>query len=157
MAAQLAKKLKLTLCHLDKIAHLAGTNWIPRDKNSLEKEHQDFLSSTEQWIIEGNYSYLMKSRFSQATTIIWLDFKTSTSLLSYLGRTLTSSKSRAGNLEGAKNTPTYKQVKHILFTSSKNKVTYKKLIEESETTWIVIKNFKELNRYYNYWNLEPQK
>lgn len=74
LAKALGKKLNLTICHLDQLAHIPNTNWEPRDKKLLEKDHRKFLAENKEWVIEGNYSFLMNDRFALATSVIWLDF-----------------------------------------------------------------------------------
>ena len=88
LAKSLGTKLNLKVCYLDQLAHIPNTQWQPRDKEELRIDHLNFVTQNEEWIIEGNYSYLMKERFSKATCIIWLDFNKWASLFRYLKRTI---------------------------------------------------------------------
>ena len=72
LADKLANKLSIPVTHLDFLAHYPNTNWQRRPDSELIAEHNKILQ-TEQWIIEGNYSVCMKERFSNASSIIWID------------------------------------------------------------------------------------
>ena len=153
LAQHLGKRLHIAVCHLDQIAHIPNTNWEPRDRALLRIDHQAFLAQHEQWVIEGNYSYLMPERFQQATTIIWLDFSRWGSAYRFIKRSLQNNKNRAGNLEGARQQFNFKMLKHILFTVPKNKVKYQKLIEQSGVPCIRIRSFNALMQYYKTWTI----
>ena len=122
LAQALGKKLNLPVCHLDQLAHIPNTNWKPRDKELLWIDHQHFMAQHPEWIIEGNYSYLMKERFAQASSIIWLDMNGLGALWRYINRTLKSDQARPGNLEGANATMNVEMITNILFRAPKNKM-----------------------------------
>ena len=86
LAKALGNKLDFKVLYLDQIAHLPNTNWQPREKELMRADHKEFISKNNKWIIEGNYSFLMKDRFSSATCIIWLDFKRIGSLIRFIKR-----------------------------------------------------------------------
>lgn len=70
LAQHLGLRLGVAVCHLDQIAHIPHTNWQPRDRELLRLDHNHFLEQHDTWVMEGNYSFLMPERFSQATAII---------------------------------------------------------------------------------------
>lgn len=154
LAQALGKKLQLKVCHLDQLAHIPGTNWQPRDKELLRKDHVQFLRENREWIIEGNYSFLMKERFTDATAVIWLDFNVRGAVIRYLLRALKSPASRPGNLLGATRQFSLKLVKYIIFTAPKNREKYRKLITETGVTLLHLTSFKSLKKYYRFWELE---
>ena len=86
LAFNLSKKLHLPVLFLDAIAHVPHTNWEVRDRLLLKKEHDLFIKNNEQWIIEGNYSFLMPDRFNNADIIIGLDYMNIKSILRYFKR-----------------------------------------------------------------------
>ena len=45
-------------------------------------------------------------------------------------------------------------LRHILFVAPKNRSKYAKLISESNAMLIHIKSMKELNKYYQEWELD---
>lgn len=153
LATFLGGNLNINVCHLDQIAHIPNTNWEPRNKFLFANDHNFFLENNQKWIIDGNFSFLMKDRFSQATSIIWLDFNVWGSLSRYIKRTIKNSDSRLGNLEGAKHQFSIGLVNYIIFKAPKNRIKYKKLIEESKTKLIYIDSFKKLKEYYALWNI----
>ncbi len=154
LAEALGKKLQLHVCHLDQLAHIPGTNWQLRDKELLREDHARFLRENREWIIEGNYSFLMKERFTDATAVIWLDFNVRGSVLRYLLRTLKSSDARPGNLPGATNQFSWKLIRYIIFTAPKNRGKYSKLIHETGLPLLHLTSFGELKKYYRFWELE---
>ena len=83
LAKQLAKKLSIPHIHLDNLVWLPG--WKMRD-------HQEFKNLVAKklekptWIICGNYTKLMPMTWSQADTIIWLDYPLHLSLWRALKR-----------------------------------------------------------------------
>jgi len=153
LAQHLARRLDLTVCHLDQMAHIPYTAWQMRDRKLMQSDHQAFLAKHESWVIEGNYSYLMPARFAQATVIIWLDFSRWSSIYRYTKRSFQNNKNRAGDLDGATTQFSFKMIKHILITSPKNRVKYQNLIERSGLSCIRIRSFKALMNYYKIWNI----
>jgi adenylate kinase family enzyme len=153
LAEKLSKRLDIAVCHLDQIAHIPNSNWKPRNKDLLKIDHNNFIENNRYWIIEGNYSFLMKKRFSNATIVIWLDFKVTGALLRYFKRTINNSDVRAGNLNGATKQFSLKHIKYMIFDAPKNRVKYKSLIYESNVNLIYIDSFKKLKGYYKKWNL----
>lgn len=113
LAKNLGNKLRLKVCYLDQLAHLPNTNWVIRDKELLKRDHNEFIQNNKFWIIEGNYSFLMKKRFTHATTVIWLDFRTIDTFFRYINRSLKDNASRAGNLQGATQQLSIRQIKYM--------------------------------------------
>jgi adenylate kinase family enzyme len=70
-ARQLTEVLGIPLVHLDKLYWKPG--WV-------ESENEDFLNRLKQileqptWIVDGNYTGKMSSRFEAADTIIYMDY-----------------------------------------------------------------------------------
>lgn len=153
LAQSLANKLDLPFCHLDQIAYIPYTDWQPRGKKLISRDHSVFLNINKKWVIEGNYSFLMENRFAHATSIIWLNFSTANSLFRYIKQTLFDVTPRVGIPEGSKNKLILDMFSHILIDSPKNKIEYKELITNSGIKHIEINNSKQLLDYYNFWEL----
>lgn len=71
LAIRLGKITGIEVFHLDKLFWKPG--WTPIAKEELAVKVQDIIG-TDSWIIDGNYSGTMESRFKAADTIIFLDF-----------------------------------------------------------------------------------
>lgn len=156
LAKALAEKLQVNLCHLDQIAHVPGTNWQPRDEELFRKDHDRFIAENSEWIIEGNYSFLMKERFFNATAVIWLDFNVRGSVFRYLLRTLKGSASRPGNLPGATGQFSWGLVKYIIFKAPQNRAKYCEFITETKVPLLYLTSFNELKKYFRFWQLRRE-
>lgn len=154
LAKILGEQLHLRVFYLDQLAHIPHSNWQRKSDDELKKAHQLILEQLSEWIIEGNYSFLMPERFANATTIIWLDYKICTTLWSYFKRTFDRSKSRQGNLKGPPNKLNYRHLYQMLFKAPKNRKVYIDLVTSSSAHSVHIKSFKELNAYYQYRGLK---
>jgi adenylate kinase family enzyme len=119
-------------------------------------DHREFLRNHDQWIIEGNYSFLMKPRFAEATSIIWLDFNVWGSLIRYLKRTLRKEESRLGNLPGATQQFSWELIHYMLLLAPKKRKTYRILTEQSQVKTLRLRSFNQLKTYYQYWELEKE-
>ena len=105
LADTLSAHLQLPLLHLDQIAFIPHTNWQRCPDEDFVKAHQDFVTSHDEWVIEGNYSVTMEERLSQATSVIFADYARESYLWHYMKRCVQSyfaPRSRIGAMEGAK-------------------------------------------------------
>lgn len=153
LAQALGKKLNIEFFHLDQLAHKPNTNWEEQDETIFIDSYRNLLTNHDRWIIEGNYSKLMPERFEQATSIIWLDFNKWGSVFRYLKRTLKNDPHRPGKLEGANDRINLRHIHYTLFKAPKNRKVYQRLIDNSNVQFIRITSFKELMKYYTYWDL----
>lgn len=153
LATSLSQKLGVQLCYLDVLAHVSNTNWQRRDNEAFAADHRAFLDQYDQWVIEGNYQFLMRERFANATAIIWLDYGGVAAMFRYLRRSLKNRADRLGNLPGATQQLSIAQIRRMLFKAPQNRPHYQRLIDESKTMCIRITSFAELMHYYRYWEL----
>lgn len=156
LAKALGRKLQVNICYLDQIAHVHGTDWQPRDKDLLRKDHDQFLRENNKWIIEGNYSFLMSQRFAAASAVIWLDFNVCGSLFRYILRTFKSKDSRPGNLPGATRQFSWNLVKYIIFKAPKNRKKYREFINEAKVPLLYLSSFNQLTKYDRFWQLKEK-
>lgn len=156
LAKALGEKLKVKICHLDQLAHIPGTRWEARDRDLFRKDHIQFLAENKEWVIEGNYSFLMKERFADATAVIWLDFKGYGSVVRYLLRTLSNQDSRPGNLQGATRQFSWDLIRYIVFKAPENRTKYQDLITESTIFLLRLSSFYRLKKYYRFWGLQKK-
>lgn len=157
LAQILGERLQVNVCHLDQIAHVPGTNWQPRDKELFRKDHDQFLRENNEWIIEGNYSFLMNRRFADATAVIWLDFKFGGSVFRYILRTFRSQDSRPGNLPGATRQFSWSLINYIIFKAPKKRGKYREFINEAKVPILYLSSFKQLKKYYRFWQLDKKR
>lgn len=71
LAAELSRRWKLPLIHLDRLWWLPG--WRERDPASFDAELARLLE-TGRWVIDGNYARTLPLRLRRAELVIWLDF-----------------------------------------------------------------------------------
>jgi len=102
LASVLSDKTKIPLYHLDLLAHKPNTNWERVSNEILITEHNKIITTHKKWIIEGNYSVCMEKRFSNATSVIWLDLSSISNVFRYIIRSIKKDPKRPGKLRGAK-------------------------------------------------------
>ena len=83
LAIQLARKLSLTVHHLDSLFWRPGWQETPKAEWRVLQEK---LCAEQEWILDGNYGGTMNVRFANADTIIFLDLSTFTCLLGAIQR-----------------------------------------------------------------------
>jgi GTPase SAR1 family protein len=152
LAHHLAGKLAIPAYHLDFFAHYPNTKWQRRPNQDLITAHTKVLH-TDKWIIEGNYSICMPERFAKATTIIWLDLWPLASAIRYIARCVKNSVKRIGRLPGAQSEFSFFMLKQILINYPKNCLKYEQLVQQYQIPCLHIKTMRELNAYYQYWQL----
>jgi len=80
LAEKLAKYYSIPKLHMDTLQFQPG--WQDSDRDWMLKEMKDFLSTNENWVIDGNYSWCCyEERMEQADQIIFLNFSSWTCLL----------------------------------------------------------------------------
>lgn len=153
LADALSKKLNIHAYHLDQYAHLQNSNWQRQSDEMLIAEHSKILKMNS-WIIEGNYSVCMKSRFDSATSVIWLDPNVFSSIFRYLLRSIENDKNRPGRLAGAEKDFSFWLIKWMLFNYPKNRLKYQKLLESRKDLPVLeIKSMSLLKAYYRFWGI----
>lgn len=72
VARRLSHELGLPLLHLDKVWH--ATDYSEDARQQFEQTVEDFMTSQDNWLIDGNYANRLPQRLAQADVVIWLDF-----------------------------------------------------------------------------------
>jgi hypothetical protein len=73
LSASLAEKLGLPLVQLDAVFH-AHPNWVDLSVEEFRAQVSAFLAEhPQEWLIEGNYSFVRDLILPRADTAIWLD------------------------------------------------------------------------------------
>lgn len=86
LATKIAKIFELPHTELDSIYH--GPNWEPLSKNVFRERVSALVSSSDGWVIDGNYSAVQDILIKEATTLVWLDFNLALVLWRLTTRTL---------------------------------------------------------------------
>ncbi|MGV8830971.1 MAG: AAA family ATPase [Devosia sp.] len=156
LAEAIGEKAGLTIVHLDQLHHLPNTDWQPRPA-------EEFLSlqraamERDNWVMDGNYSALLPERLARATGAIVLDDNRWLRLLRYFHRTLFERR-RAGNLEGYKDSVTWRMIYWVLIGSRYNGARYRDRIGKSGLPFVFCLNLDELRHLHAQWDLpQPRK
>jgi adenylate kinase family enzyme len=153
LATKLGEKLNIPICHLDQLAHIPGTNWIPRDKREFKADQDAFLEK-ESWIIEGNYSFCMPQRFAKASSLIWIDPSFWGCCFRYLLRCLKNDPNRPGRLKDATSDFSFEMIHLIVFKYPQIRRRHQAILSSYSFPVIYIHSMKELNQYYKRWGLK---
>jgi adenylate kinase family enzyme len=145
LASQLGDFYNCPILYLDKIQFEA--NWIERDKETAKGMVKDFLDNNDNWIIDGNYTNLLREkRLEEADVIIFMCFSRLVCLFQaykrynkYKGRT------RESMAADCNEKLDYEFIKWILLEgrSKAKKKQYTDTIQKYSNKIVVIKNKKE--------------
>lgn len=150
LAKHLAAKHGTDVLYLDTVHWLPG--WNVRSREEKEKIVEDFLNTHGSWVIDGNYSKLFYDRrMEEADQIIFMAFNRFACLYrahkrhkAYKGR------SRESITEGCDEKMDLEFIKWILHggRDKRNRERYKNTIEKHKNKVVIIKNQKQLERFY---------
>ncbi len=151
LASALGRKLDIEVVHLDRLRHLPDTDWRIRPDPEFAELHDAAILS-DAWIMDGNYSRHFPSRFARATGIIVLQGTRLGNFGRYLRRTLFE-RSRAGDLEGHRDSLKWDMVTWVLVRGHKNRTRYAQMIEASGLPVVRLPSMHALRAAYSEWNL----
>lgn len=152
LADAIGRKLGLQVVHLDQLHHTPGTHWKPRPVDEFHVLHDQAIQQ-ERWVMEGNYSSCMPSRFARATGVILLDVSTARSLGRYLRRTWFE-RDRVGSLDGVRERVSWEMIRYIAFSSSGKRRNYADLVERLLLPRVVASSSAAIRRLYTAWDLK---
>lgn len=72
VARRLSHELGLPLLHLDKVWH--AMDYSEDARQQFKQTVEDFMTSQDNWLIDGNYANRLPQRLAKADAVIWLDF-----------------------------------------------------------------------------------
>ncbi|MCF0055234.1 hypothetical protein [Dyadobacter sp. CY356] len=150
LATKLGEKLNISECHLDQLAHTAGTNWQLRDEKEFAAD-QDVILEKDSWIIEGNHSWCMPQRFAKATSLIWLDPNFLGCCFRYIARSVKNDHNRPGRLKDATNEFSFEVINSIVFKYPRIRQRHKAILLGYTFLILRIHSMKELNQFYTKW------
>jgi adenylate kinase family enzyme len=154
LAAAIGRKLRLPAVHLDKIYHVPNTDWVPRPREEFVRLH-DAAILEEAWVMDGNYSGLMRQRLARATGIIVLHDNRYANFARYLRRTLFQQE-RAGHLEGARDSIKWNMIHWILIRAPRKLGASYAMIEASGLPYVKTHGMGEVKRLYAEWGLSRE-
>ena len=145
LSKKLSQKLDIEVIHLD--AHY-WKNW--QEANS--EEFAAFVGeivTRESWIIDGNYRKTLPVRLAVADSVIFLDFPTSTCIMSVIKRTLRNyGKERDDMGEGCRERFNLSFLKWVLTFRRKNRRFITDNLDAfPEVNKIILKSRKEANEF----------
>ena len=150
LAKHLAAKHGTDVLYLDTVHWLPG--WNERSREEKEKIVEDFLNAHDSWVIDGNYSKLFHDRrMDEADQIIFMAFNRFACLYrAYKRHKAYKGRSRESITEGCDEKMDLEFIKWILHggRSKKAKARYTGVIEKFGDKVTVIKNQRQLERFY---------
>ncbi|HET8726325.1 MAG TPA: AAA family ATPase [Alphaproteobacteria bacterium] len=152
LAVAIGGKLGIPAVHLDLLQHLPNTDWQPRPADEFRALH-DAAILADAWAMDGNYSRLMPQRLARATGIILLGDHRWANFARYLRRTLFE-RSRAGMLEGGRDSLKWTMVRWILVDSPKALIRYRASLPKAGLPFVEVRGMGQLRRLYGEWRLE---
>ena len=139
-------------------------NWTEREPEAFKDLVEKTLDSTEEWVLDGNYSRVRELSWSRADTILWLNFPFRVvfyrSLKRTIKRVVTKEKLFGGNVE------TFRRqfLSHdsillwVIITHRRRKRQYAEIIERNAYPHIRFQVFKKPAELENYLSaLKPTK
>lgn len=150
LAEFLGKKYNAPILYLDTVHWLPG--WIEQESGKEQTIVEGFLDSHSAWIIDGNYSALSyERRMEEADQIIWMNFNRFTCLYRAWKRNRDyRGKSRTSITQGCPEKLDAGFVCWILWKgrSRRAKARYESVLETWPDKVTVIRNQRELDRFY---------
>ncbi|WP_260690705.1 AAA family ATPase [Rhizobium leguminosarum] len=156
LAVALSEKLGIPPVHLDQLHHLPGTDWRQRPEAEFAALH-DAAIHKERWVIEGSYSRLIPQRLARATGVVVITSNHWRRSFRYLKRTLANQPGRAGHLQGAKDSLSWRMLKWILFETRNSDVIYAKVLQEFGLPTVQCHTAAALNNLYRTWDLPVRR
>ena len=153
LALAISMKLNIPVVHIDRLQHLPNTDWKIRDEEDFKTLH-DTAIMEDSWVIDGNYSRLMKPRFERATGVILITSNRWLRLGRYLKRSLRPAETRIGGLKGGPEKIKWEMIHWIITLAGKSNKKYSKMINQTSLPSITCRNAGQLNALYKHWDLK---
>ena len=151
LASRLGEKYGVEVLYLDKVHWLPG--WTERDRREELSITQEFLDKNSSWVIDGNYSKsFYERRMEEADSIIFMNFNRFSCLKRILKRFKNNKgKTRDSMTEGCNEKIDAEFLKWILWDgrTKKHKNRFKDTVNRYKDKVTVIRNGRELTKYYN--------
>jgi adenylate kinase family enzyme len=154
LAQYLATKLNVKHIELDQL------HWLPHWEERPDEEFRELVTkatSSETWVLDGNYSVARDIVWPRATTIVWLNHSFRVVLYRSITRSIIRATSKkklfAGNVESLKQTFLSKDsiILWVLKTFHQKRKRYSKLLTEQLSYGVKViefKNQKQVDAYF---------
>lgn len=140
--------LNYPVLHLDKIYHIDNNTHITRDE--LRQKVAEFASSSDKWIIDGNYISTVEERVILADTVVIIDIDTETCIQNVYNR------SKLGNREDMADGFDSKIInpEFIDFIKKFKNESLPKIMDlvekyKKEKKFVILKNYNEVDKFVN--------
>jgi len=153
LAVAIGRARGVNVVHLDRLHHLPHTDWHPRPTEDFVALHDEAIQG-DQWVIEGNYFRCMPSRLARATGVILLDLSTPASLLRYIRRSLFQSTTRAGALDGNRDSVKWSVIHHIAIPTRAHRKRYVQWFARLDLPKLSLMSPRDVQRFYTAENLQ---
>lgn len=144
LARDLHEKLNIPVVHLDKM--FWHDNWVESDKAEFNERVKKYVSTHDEWIIDGNYSRTWDYRLPQATHIILLQRSSLGNLYRVLKRRIKyHGKTRPDMHEGCKERIDFEFLVWTLMYKRRNKEKHQFLKDNYNEKLLVIDDSKKVD------------
>ncbi len=88
VARELGQYFNIPVLHMDSIAFIPNSDFVKREKEAIVADVSTFVTTNNEWIIEGNYTSTISEVFNVPDIIVFIDLPVEQSLYNYEQRHL---------------------------------------------------------------------
>lgn len=147
LARKLSSFYAIPVLHLD--AFHFKENWEECSDEEMTKSVTNFLNTSSEWIIEGNYIRIYPQRFYEADLVIYLAYNRFVCLKNVIHRYRTyKKKTRLDMAKGCEEKLDYEFITWVFYKgrSKQKKRKYQGIVSKAQQG-LTFKNRKQLNKY----------
>lgn len=145
LADILSEIFNIPAIHIDGIHHLP--NWEIRDKGERDNIILSHINK-DKWIMDGNYTSTMKTRFEKADLIIWLDYSTFSNIKGVFKRVFKNLNKEKKEIPGCKEKLDFEFLKCVIeYNKKRRHVVLDNLENISKDKVLIFKKQKDLNKW----------
>ncbi len=152
LAENLSKRYSLPIMYIDRVHWLSG--WVEQEKSIKEKTVSEFLDSNESWVIDGTYTKLsFDRRMNEADIIVIMALSRVSCLKRVISRYFKyRGRARASMTDGCNERINFEFLKWVFFDGRKKSRSdkYKQVATEYNEKTTIIKNQRQLNKFYTF-------
>ena len=146
-AKRLSEHFKIDVIHIDRLKF--GPNWTERNDGYIENELNNFIA-LENWIVDGQYTRLAKSRFDSCDQLFLFEFNRIKCLYGVIIRFLKyRGKTRDSMGSGCQERWSWEFIKWVLKDGRTKKILERNQMykEKYQDKIIIFKNRRQVNKY----------
>lgn len=146
LSNEIGKELNLPIYHIDGI-HFKE-NWLERDESERDKIILDIMKK-DSWIFDGTYRSTLLDRLIACDLVIYLDYPTSTQVISSLKRYIKTRGKEKEDIPGCKEKMDLDFFKYVIqFRKISRPHVIERLNKTDSNKVIVFKSRKELYKWF---------